>query len=33
MTDGMEHLKNKGEVTGPFSFGMITREGYQSLNP
>ena len=33
MTDGMEHLKNKGEVAGPFSFGMITREGYQSLNP
>lgn len=33
MTDGMEHLKNKGEVIGPFSFGMITREGYQSLNP
>ncbi len=33
MTDGMEYLKNKGEVTGPFSFGMITREGYQSLNP
>ena len=33
ITDGMEHLKNKGEVTGPFSFGMITREGYQSLNP
>ncbi|HUL23059.1 MAG TPA: hypothetical protein VLZ10_16510 [Thermodesulfobacteriota bacterium] len=33
MTDGMEHLKNKGEVIGPFSFAMITREGYQSLNP
>ncbi len=33
MTDGMEYLKNKGEVSGPFSFGMITREGYQSLNP
>jgi hypothetical protein len=33
MTEGMEHLKNKEEVTGPFSFGMITREGYQSLNP
>jgi hypothetical protein len=33
MTEGMEHLKNKGEVTGPFSFAMITREGYQSLNP
>ncbi len=33
MTDGMEHLKNKEEVSGPFSFGMITRDGYQSLNP
>ena len=33
MTDGMEYLRNKGEVSGPFSFGMITREGYQSLNP
>ncbi len=33
ITDGMEYLKNKDEVTGPFSFGMITREGYQSLNP
>jgi hypothetical protein len=33
ITDGMEYLKNKGEVDGPFSFGMITREGYQSLNP
>jgi hypothetical protein len=33
MTDGMEHLKSKGEVNGPFSFGMITQEGYQSLNP
>jgi hypothetical protein len=33
MTDGMEQLKSKGEVNGPFSFGMITREGYQSLNP
>lgn len=33
MTEGMEQLKSKGEVKGPFSFGMITREGYQSLNP
>ena len=33
VTEGMEHLKNKEEVTGPFSFAMITREGYQSLNP
>lgn len=33
MTEGMEQLKSKGEVSGPFSFGMITKEGYQSLNP
>jgi hypothetical protein len=33
ITEGMEHLKNKGEVTGPFSFAMITPDGYQSLNP
>ena len=33
MTEGMEQLKIKGEVSGPFSFGMITKEGYQSLNP
>ncbi len=33
MTEGMEQLKMKGEVSGPFSFGMITKEGYQSLNP
>jgi hypothetical protein len=33
MTEGMEQLKSKGEVSGPFSFGMITRQGYQSLNP
>jgi len=33
MTEGMEQLKIKGEVNGPFSFGMITKEGYQSLNP
>ena len=33
MTEGMEQLKSKGEVSGPFSFGMITQEGYQSLNP
>jgi len=29
----MEQLKGKGEVTGPFSFGMITKEGYQSIKP
>jgi len=33
MTEWMEQLKGKGEVSGPFSFGMITKEGYQSLNP
>ena len=33
MTEGLEQLKSKGEVSGPFSFAMITREGYQSLNP
>lgn len=33
MAEGMEQLKGKGEVSGPFSFGMITQEGYQSLNP
>ena len=33
MTEGMEQLKRKGEVSGPFSFGMITQEGYQSVNP
>jgi hypothetical protein len=33
MTEGLEQLKSKEEVSGPFSFAMITREGYQSLNP
>jgi len=33
MAEGMEQLKSKGEVSGPFFFGMITKEGYQSLNP
>jgi hypothetical protein len=33
MAEGMEQLKSKGEVSGPFFFGMITQEGYQSLNP
>jgi hypothetical protein len=31
--DGMEQLKSKGEVSGPFSFATITQEGFQSLNP
>jgi len=33
MAEGMEQLRSKGEVSGPFFFGMITEEGYQSLNP
>ena len=33
MTEGMEQLKSKGEVIGPFSFATITHEGFQSLNP
>ena len=31
--EGMEQLKGKGEVSGPFSFAMITQEGFQSPNP
>ena len=31
--EGMEQLKSKGEVSGPFSFATITQEGFQSLNP
>jgi len=31
--EGLERLKNQGEVSSFFSFGMITQEGYQSLNP
>lgn len=33
VTEGMKQLKSKREVSGPFSLGMITQEGYQSLNP
>jgi hypothetical protein len=33
IVEGMERLKSQGEVNPPFSFAMITREGYQSLNP
>ena len=33
MVEGMERLKAQGEVSSSFSFAMITREGYQSLNP
>ena len=31
--EGMDSLKSKGEVSAPISFAMITKEGYQSLNP
>ena len=31
--EGLERLKNQGEISSSFSFGMITQEGYQSLNP
>jgi hypothetical protein len=30
---GMDQLREKGEAFPPFSFGTITREGYQSENP
>ncbi len=33
MKDGMEQLKRKGEVSGPFSFATISQEGFQSVNP
>ncbi len=33
MKDGMEQLKRKGEVSGPFSFATISQEGFQSFNP
>ncbi len=33
ITDEMEQLKRKGEVSGPFSFATITQEGFQSVNP
>ena len=31
--EGMERLKEKGEISPQLSFAMITREGFQSLNP
>jgi hypothetical protein len=31
--EGLERLKNQGEVSSSLSFGMITQAGYQSLNP
>jgi len=30
---GMEQLKEKGEVSPPLSFAIVTREGFQSQNP
>jgi hypothetical protein len=33
VVEGLERLKNQGEVSSSFSFGMITQKGYQSLNP
>ncbi len=31
--EGVEHLKEQGEVSSSFSFARITQEGYQSLSP
>jgi len=31
--EGMERLKEQGEVIFPITYGMITPEGYQSINP
>jgi len=31
--EGLERLKNQGEISSSLAFGMITQEGYQSLNP
>ena len=31
--EGMERLKEKGEIGSALSFGMITQEGFQSLSP
>jgi hypothetical protein len=33
VVEGLERFKNQGEVSSSFSFGMITQEGYQPLNP
>jgi len=33
VVEGLERLKNQGEISSSLSFGMITQEGYQSLNP
>ena len=31
--EGIERLKEKGEIGGPLAFAMITHEGFQSLKP
>jgi len=33
VVEGLERLKNQGEISSPLSLGMITQEGYQALNP
>ncbi len=33
VVEGVEHLKEQGEVSSSFSFARITQEGYQSLSP
>jgi hypothetical protein len=33
VVEGLERFENQGEISSSFSFGMITQEGYQSLNP
>ncbi len=33
VVEGLDRLKNQGEISSSLSFGMITREGYQALNP
>jgi len=33
MREGMERLKERGDVLSPVSYAMITPQGYQSINP
>jgi hypothetical protein len=33
VVEGVDHLKEQGEVSSSFSFARITQEGYQSLSP
>ena len=33
VVEGLERLKNQGEISSSLSLGMITQEGYQALNP